>query len=417
MKEIIKGAFLIFVFKIFGAVSMLALHLVIAREYGAETLGVFNLIFSLLFFVTIFSKLGLDTYVIRKIPEIQLDKSYTSSFISKILRMLLISGLVSSVVLLFSTSWIDSLFFKNTDAKQYLLFGSFIIIPFTFFNALPEIFRGFYDIKIYSFFRNVSLNLGMIISLGASLFLFNYKIDIIYLFFAIIIIASILMFITLVRFLKSKSITLFKNEPFKDKILKYSYPMLFTSSIMFVMGNLDSFMISYYIDEEHVGLYSACIKLSIGISFILSSINGFIAPKIAKAHSDNNKTEIKRIYYSSIKLISIGSLPIVVLLVLFPSLFLSIFGEEFKIAATPLVILTIASGVNALFGSVGYLLNMTDNQNIFMKFLFLGLIVNLCLNLLLIPNFGITGAAIATASSMIFWNVSLFTIAKKKLII
>jgi len=413
MKEIIKGSFLIFIFKIFGAFSMLAVHLVIARKYGVESLGVFNLIFSLITFVTIFSRLGLDTYLIRKIPEIQDDKFYTADFISKILRLLLISGLVSSILLLLTSNWIDSFIFKNTDAFNYLLVASFVIIPYTFFNAVPEIFRGFYDIKIYSFFRNVSLNLGIIICLGISLVFFNYKIDVVFVLFGVIIFTSIFMFNTLIRFLKRKSIMLFKNKPFKDKILKYSYPMLFTSSIMFLMGNVDSFMISYYINEEQVGLYSACIKLSIGISFILASINGFIAPKIAKAHSDNNKIEIKRIYYSSIKLISIGSLPIVILLILFPSLFLSIFGQEFEIATTPLIILTIATGVNALFGSVGYLLNMTDNQNVFMKILFLGLIINLCMNIVLIPEYGITGAAIATASSMIFWNVSSFVYLKK----
>jgi len=413
MKEIIKGSFLIFIFKIFGAVSMLAVHLLIARRYGVESLGVFNLMFSLITFITIFSRLGLDTYLIRKIPEIQDDKYYTANFISKVIRLLLISGLVASVLLLLSSDWIDSFIFKNTDANNYLLLASFVIIPYTLFNAVPEIFRGFYDIKIYSFYRNVSLNLGMILCLGISLILFNYKVDIVYVLFGVIVLTSFFMFSTLIWFLKKKSIVLFKKKKFKDKILKYSYPMLFTSSIMFLMGNVDSFMISYYINEEQVGLYSACIKLSIGISFILASINGFIAPKIAKAYSDNNKAQIKRIYYSSIKLISIGSLPIVILLILFPSLFLSIFGEEFKIAATPLVILTIAAGVNALFGSVGYLLNMTDNQNVFMKILFIGLIINLCMNIVLIPEYGIAGAAIATASSMIFWNVSSFVYLKK----
>ena len=56
-------------------------------------------------------------------------------------------------------------------------------------------------------------------------------------------------------------------------------------------------------------------------------------------------------------------------------------------------------------GSVAIILNMTGKEKVFRNIIFVALVINILLNLLLIPKFGIEGAAIASASSLIFWNL------------
>lgn len=415
MKELIKGSSIIFVFKVFGAVALFLTHILISRYYGAETLGVFNLILSLLMISTIFSRMGLDMYVIRILPSLK-EKNKIALFLKRVFTIVFIGGVIVSMLIYLINPYINEYIFKSFDASKYLLYLSIVIIPFTFFNILPEVLRGFHDIKIYSFFRNLAQNLFLLFILSGGIY-FSYKFDPIYvLYFSILFITSILL-IVVYKFLHKRDINLFSNGKYKEAILKYSYPMFLTSSMMFLMGYVDSFMISYYLDEYQVGIYSACIKLSFLVTFVLASVNGFIAPKISKAYTNGDNKMVKKIYYDSIKLIVLVSSPIFLVLYLFPEFFLGLFGEEFKIAVVTLLIVNSAFLVNALCGSVGYMLNMTDNQHQFMKILLIGLLLNIMMNVFFIPIYGINGAAIATLISMSFWNIGSLMILKRKKII
>ena len=415
MKELIKGSSIIFGFKVFGAVALFLTHILISRYYGAETLGVFNLILSLLMISAIFSRMGLDMYVIRILPSLK-EKNEIALFLKRVFTIVFMGGVIVSILIYLINPYIDEYIFKSFDASKYLLYLSIVIIPFTFFNILPEVLRGFQDIKIYSFFRNLAQNLFLLLLLSGG-FYFSYKFDPIYvLYFSILFITGVLL-IVVYKFLQKRDIHLFSNGKYKKAILKYSYPMFLTSSMMFFMSYVDSFMISYYLDEYQVGIYSACIKLSFLVTFVLASVNGFIAPKISKAYACGDNKMVKKLYVDSIKLIVLVSSPIFLVLYLFPEFFLGLFGEEFKIAVVTLFIVNSAFLVNALCGSVGYMLNMTDNQHQFMKILLIGLVLNIVLNVFLIPIYGINGAAIATLISMSFWNIGSLMILKRKKII
>ena len=93
---------------------------------------------------------------------------------------------------------------------------------------------------------------------------------------------------------------------------------------------------------------------------------------------------------------------------------LSFFGTEFLIAKNTLLILLIGQIVNAMSGSVGFILQMTGREKVYQNILLLTLVINITLNIILIPKFGIEGAAIASAFSLLLWNLcSVFYIYRK----
>lgn len=415
MKDILKGSFFIFVFKVFGAVSLFLVHIIISQYYGAKELGIFNLIFALLMIATIFSRMGLDLYVVRVIPSLENNKDDIALFIKKTFKILLLSSILVSLSFYIFSTQINEYIFKSFDAYNYLVGLIFIIIPFSFFLFSVEIFRAFQEVKIYSFFKSLSLNIVLLLLMLTSIY-FNSNINPIYLMYIAILIISLFLSIVFFKFLEKKGINLKSIGTYREKVLKYSYPMFFTSSILFLMGYLDSFMIGYYLNEYQVGIYSACIKIAFGITFILQALNAYIAPKLAKAYASQNN-ELKRIYKNTVTIIAFTSIPIFIILYSFPDVFLGLFGEEFKFAVSTLRIIIIGYLVSALLGPVGYLLNMTDNQSVFMKILLLSFIVNFFLNVILIPVYGINGAATATLLSMFLWNLISFFVLKRKKII
>ena len=94
---------------------------------------------------------------------------------------------------------------------------------------------------------------------------------------------------------------------------------------------------------------------------------------------------------------------------------LVVVGDEFVVARWALVALVLGQLVNVGAGSVGYLLIMTGHQIPCARVFFASAVVNVILNAIAIPRFGILGAAIATAFSMMLWNVWLHRLVVKHL--
>jgi len=142
--------------------------------------------------------------------------------------------------------------------------------------------------------------------------------------------------------LSDRTLRFFVSEIIREKILKNSYPMFLAASIMFLMSYIDSFMISYYLDEYQVGIYSACINLSLMITFIPTAIGGFISPKVSKYYSNNDFFNIKKIFNNSLIIIAIITLPIFLVLYFYAKEFLGLFGTAFTVATTTLLLTNIA---------------------------------------------------------------------------
>ncbi len=412
MKEIFKGSFVIFIFKVLGASSLFLIYIMIPKYYGVEFFGIFNLTFALIMVGTVISRVGLDTYVIRIIPTLESSKK-VSLFLKAILKILFVSSLSVTLLILFFSDTIDHYLFKSVDANLYIRILALMILPYTLFNVLVEVFRGLEEIKIYSFFRNLSQN-GLIALLLATSIFFSLKYHPIYILFTAIALITISLIVVLYKFLKKRNISILEEGQYNEKILKHSYPMFLTASIMFIMGYVDSFMISYYLNEYQVGIYSACISLSMIITFIPIAIGGYVSPKISQAYANNNKQKVKDIFKDSLKLIAITTVPIFLIIVYFSDFFLGLFGTEFTVATSTLFIVSIGFLSESLCGPVGFILNMTDNQHLFMKILLISLLINIIFNALLIPLYGINGAAIALLLSMLFWTISSLVALKLK---
>jgi O-antigen/teichoic acid export membrane protein len=419
MKDIIKGSSIVFFYKILGASFLFLSNIIISRFYGTEGLGIYNLLLILFSLAMILSRLGLNLYAIRVLPSIEDDKDKVSGFLVRIFKIVIVSSLLVSTIFYFSIDIIDQYIFRSIDAGNYLLWLVFFIFPYTLFNIFPEIFRGFNDIKMYSFFRNLSQNFIVVFLLLLGIFFFSKKPDPIYVLYIGILILVIIEAITLEKFIRKKGIKLkwSSSSKYTEKIIPYSYPMLLTASIMFAMSYADSLMISYFLGESQVGIYSACLRISFAAIFVLSSVGNFLLPKISKEYSLGNLKEVKSLYIQSVKVILIFTMPIICILLIFPDFFLGLFGEEYKVAVNTLTVTLVAFLISAFFGPTGHVLNMMDEQKFVYKTVIFSLILNLILNFILIAELGIIGAAIATLISKLVWNGILYYRIHQKIMI
>ena len=105
-------------------------------------------------------------------------------------------------------------------------------------------------------------------------------------------------------------------------------------------------------------------------------------------------------------MILLCTVPICAALYLFGKEFLSLYGIEFAAGQTALNILLIGNMINALAGSVGLILKMTGHERDVLWTGIMAAVTNMVLNAILIPQFGIEGAATATTISISIWPLA-----------
>jgi len=140
-----------------------------------------------------------------------------------------------------------------------------------------------------------------------------------------------------------------------------------------------------------------------------------IKSKLSELHYPHNLEDLKKIIRFSAKMIFFSSALILIAYFLFSHQILSLFGKEFIKGTSALIILSAGQFINSASGSVGYFLVMTGYERDTVVGIGLSAALNVALNALLIPRWGIEGAAVATSSSMVLWNLLLAIRVYKRL--
>lgn len=192
-----------------------------------------------------------------------------------------------------------------------------------------------------------------------------------------------------------------------------AFASMFSAAAMTIHSQSDVWMLGVLTDATMVGPYSSAAKYATFVIFGINAVNTSLAPMIAQAKSDPDS--LQQLATKGAKMSFAIGLPISIVLLLAPQSVLSFFGEGFSDAAFCLQVLAAANLFNVACGSVGVLLSMTGNHSTFMKLLISSVVLNVILNGTLIPIWGSTGAAFATATSVIYWNVAALIIVRKKL--
>jgi O-antigen/teichoic acid export membrane protein len=198
-----------------------------------------------------------------------------------------------------------------------------------------------------------------------------------------------------------------------NQIFLRSYPMALSAVAYFIMQSVDIIILTVYEGFDNVAYYSIAVKLATVTALALMSVNIVIAPKIAEIYNTNDFNRLNKLIKDAARIIFIISLPVLLILSLFSGPTLSLFGEGYVFAKQALWLLLAGQFFSALCGPGAIYLNMTGKQKKLNNILISGLIVNVILNLVLIPVYGIEGAATATLISMVFWNSLIVAVIYK----
>ena len=414
-KELIKGASSTFILKILGLVVGYGLAIFITNKFGAFVFGQYVTALLIIEILSIISRLGIDTALVRYISRYVHNGA--SQLINKLyfksIAIVTSAAIIFTLVLLFFSSYIAD--FMNLD-EEYLLIVSFSFIPLVLFHMNVQAIRGLKKMLSFSFLNNVAITLFtfiivvILVSTNSSekLPIYAYVGSVFIMTFS----SYFLWFYHKTK-LENFKVVNSETELTTKALFKVSIPLLMGQSMMLIMGKVDLFMLANLTSSDQVGIYNIALKLSMLAYMGLMAVNSIAAPKFSEIHSSGDIEALKKIVQQSTKTIFWVTVPVLILFLCFPKSILSVFGEEFKLAAMALIILSISKMFSAISGSVGTFLQMVGKQNVFQNILILTAVINICLNYILIPKYGIDGAAFASAISGVIWNSLMIIYIKK----
>lgn len=415
--EILTGSVWALSAMIFATGLGLVSTIIVARLYGPDILGIIALINSFLMLTDIFVLLGTSTSILRLIPEYLAKYSVTSAFrvFRKILHMIIGISLVLSVVLFWGADLIAEQLFSKPRLSFYFALAAVFIVFKSLMLFNTQAVRGLRLIRVFALMLTMpqACNLCLLLFLGPMLSTQNVPVYALLGGFAI---TGIFGCIVMNHAFKQKvhNTDVVQDMPL-GQILSLSLPMLMSATMAFIIGQTGVVMLGLFRSETDVGYYSVAVKLAALSALILHAANSMAAPKISELYHANEIDDLFHVAKKSSKLIFWTTSPILLSLILLGNYLLYfLFGEDFTVAYLSMVYLAFGQFVSSITGITGIYMNMTGLQRAHQNIAISAAGINIVLNLLLTPSFGIIGAALSGMFSSAFWDISALLFIKIK---
>lgn len=189
-------------------------------------------------------------------------------------------------------------------------------------------------------------------------------------------------------------------------------PIFLVEGFFFLLLNADVLMVGIFMQPSDVAIYFATVKTLAIVHFVYFAVKAAVAHRFAARIGDQDKTELQALARRTVTWTFWPSLAIAGLILLIGPFLLALFGADFVKGYPLLFILSVGIVLRASIGPAETLLTMSGNQNVCAAVIGCILAINLALNALLIPHFGLYGAAFATMLATIAETFALFQLVR-----
>jgi len=384
--------------RISTAVIILFVSVYVARYLGPSKYGLLSYAISFVGLFSAIAMLGLDNIVVRNLVgyEKNRDELLGTAFALKVIGSILLLGILALAVR----------FTTNDKLTNLLILIIALATIFQSFNVVDFYFRS----RVLSKYAVYARIVSVIFSAFIMFLLIYFRTGLIY-FAAVKLIESVILAIGLITTYAKQKLSMFEwriKFDLAKRLLKDSWPLILSGVAISIYMKIDQVMIKEMLNLKAVGNYAVAVKLSEGWYFIPMAIASSVFPAIVNAKKASKKLYYERLekLYALMTWLAIGiALPITFLAHDIVSV---LFGVQYHEAAGVLRIYIWAGVFIFLMVAIGQYLIAENYTEIAFFRAATGMIVNVMMNIILIPKYGIQGAAIAT---LVSYFVATFFVA------
>lgn len=427
------GAAAAFGLKILGQAFGYGFTVFIARTYSPETLGYFLSSFLLLEVAIILSSFGMSTAVVsltsrfNVISGLKLRRKHQMSVLLHSWYFSLPAASVFTVLLIYLSDAISSGVFHSPPLSGFIRIMALAIVPLTMTRLLLQYLRGRNRTIIYSFFSYVMLNMGMLIFLPVVKSFVNRgnAVPMAYLCSALLLAVCGLVTLMIIRNREDLDLKAEADEKFVPSTPPASFstkdltaiarPMLLADIMDFAKAWMGTFFIGVYLSQYYVGIYGIAAKLAAAVGLIATALSVVVVPRLGEYYGRSDWKAMQRLLSVSANKLFMLTGASVLGIILFGRLVMDIIGKDYGSSYGILIVLSLSPLITSFLGVGSYLLQVINRQNIYVIILACNTVLVLIMYNLLIPAFGLYGAAVTEVMFSLVMAASLSVYIKKKL--
>ncbi|MEZ9976640.1 flippase [Vibrio breoganii] len=397
VRRFFKNASWLIFGKLYRVVLVTITTIYLSRYLGPENFGLLNYSISIVIILSFLIGLGLESIIVKEVhkPDSNSGAILSSSILLRFFGWCLFFCIV--VAICFQLKSGDSDFLKLM-----------VILSVGYFFKIFEVFRYFFEAKVMGRVVSSSEIIAVTISCLSKFYFIQSERSLEYFFYASVLDVILLSIFLMGLFFKYRNNRKLENyllKPNKQEmsnLFHQSWPLIFASGLYLIYSKIDQVMLGEIAGMHAVGVYAAAVKLSEGGGFIFSTLAVALYPLMLKERNVSQQrfsAQTKRLL--SLMVVLSVSLALIITL---SSSFLTelIFGDQYKGVDTVLSIHVwgaVFIAINAI--SAKYLVTEGLQKHSVYKNV-IGILINVGLNYLLIPIYGVNGAAFATVISHVF---------------
>lgn len=397
-KRVAKGGIIILLMTMLASVLGYLFRLFLARNLSVGDFGTFYAVLAFISFFWVIKDAGLGQALVKFIAELDAKnrvKDIQKLIVNSIILQLAIGFVIFIPLFMFSDT-IALNFFHNINAKPII---QILSIEFLFVViAMKYILQGFQKIKLFASLEVIRILLVFLMVLLVPVNVTNIALG--WLVSSMVLQVVFLSYIFI--FMKRKKKHRFVSSLKFNDVFKFG-AIVFTSGIAgYIIGFTDTMLLTFYRTPQEVGLYQIALPTSQLLWSFVIALSAILFPVLSEMWATNNKKNMSTGIGILLKMSFIFMVPFALMMIAFPEIIISmLFGQKYVGAAFALQILSLGAIFYTVMIIYSNVLNAIGKPMLTMKIIIIVAIFNLLMNLMLVPFFGITGAAVTALFSYI----------------
>lgn len=382
---------------------LFTLQILMARVLGRTSYGSVVLAMMVVSVVGTLSGLGINRGISRKLPEYEDVVPKARGVLQSGLLVLVFANLVAATVLSLAAPLLATRVFNDPGVTPLLQLGA-LSLPLTALSGFGlATAKSLRDARPHVLVKQILnpitrvLFVGGLVALGlgaVGAMIGNLLAGLVG-----AIVASVLAYRLLPFSIRGQTTAM------REELVRFSIPLMLSSGAGLLMGHTDTFLLGALRSPGSVGVYNVAFQLQEIGYFFFYPVSFLLPPVLTRLHTTNQEEAIRRTYQVATKWMTLLTLPMFLAGFLFPGVIIGVtFGDAYIGAQTALRVLLVAPLISVILGANGKALVALGHNKSQMYVNGTSALLNVGLNLALIPPFGIVGAAAGTTTSLLFRN-------------
>jgi len=386
-----------------GRATAYGVQLLLARLLGPAGYGQFALGWKILLIGGLFAALGLDNGVVRYgAAYLGKQDGRLQDLLRRALGLALLLGFVAGGALLVASPWLAGTVYRAPELQPIFMVFSLGLLFVPALRVGAAATRVWQDMRFSVLAEDLAQPVSQLILVLAFHWLGLQVVGAA----AAAVLSFALALALVLRYLTRLQPGLLRGGgapalPTRE-LVAFAFPTSLAGTLSLAAMWIDLLLVGYFRTQAETGIYMAASQISFLFAVVLTSFNAVFAPMIADLYHRGERQRLNDLFRTSTRWGLLISMPLFIVIAVDPHGVLTLLmGPRYVEGVLPMVILATGQLINLSTGAVGFLLVMSGRQNWWLAASAGAVVLNVTLNLLLIPRFGLAGAATATTISLV----------------